>query len=263
MRIWWQSFVDQQSSRPYLDNLTSYLNEKAQSGVTVDVFGMSPPARGWSRLSELRGAVHSVHAALQAQERGYDGFVIGHFQEPGLYETRSAVDLPVIGLGESVLLWSTQLGRNLGLVSVDSVFTTIHEEQVAARGLATRLAGVAAINASLEEFDQAFDPEGYQRLRSRFEVAAAALVERGADVIIPAGGLFGMASAHEVDFQISGVPVVPSVLVALEWAQMTIRVFSETAIRPSQRSSFRLASADALADFRDFVSDAESATPHR
>lgn len=253
MRIWWQSFVDQETSGSYLDHLRTYLVEQAQSGVAVDVFGMSPPARGWSRLSELRGAVNSVNAALHAQERGYDGFVIGHFQEPGLYEARASVDIPVIGLGESVLLWGSHLGRKLGLVSVDSVFETIHEEQVMARGLADRLVGVSAIDATLQEFEQAFQAAGYQKVRSRFEEAAAALVARGADVIIPAGGLFGMASAREVGFTVTGVPVVPSVLVAWEWAQMTVRISQETGIRPSRKSSFRLAPPEAIEDFRASV----------
>ena len=31
----------------------------------------------------------------QAEKDGYDGFAVGHFQEPGLYEARASVDIPV------------------------------------------------------------------------------------------------------------------------------------------------------------------------
>lgn len=250
MRIWWQSFVDANAAGPYLTHLTDYLNRHAGPDVHVDLVGMTPPARGWSRLSELRGAVGAVRAALDAQDQGYDAFVLGHFQEPGLYEARSTVDIPVIGLGEAVLLWSSHLGRRLGLISVDSVFETIHYEQLDARGLGSRLVGVRALDATFAEFEQAFDPEGYGVLRSRFESVASELVAAGADVLIPAGGLFGMASAHEVGFQVDGVPVVPSVLIALEWAQMTVNIFQRTGVRPSQRSSFRSAPPEAVEDFR-------------
>lgn len=250
MRIWWQSFVDDDSGGTYLTHLREYLARQAGPGVSVHVAGMIPPARSWSRLSEMRGAVSTVMAALSAKEEGYDAFVIGHFQEPGLYETRSSVDIPVIGLGEAVLLWSAHLGRRLGLVSVDSVFETIHYEQVEARGLASRFVGVRALDATLAEFEHAFEPEGYAVLRSRFEVVARELVALGADVIIPAGGLFGMASAHEVGFQVEGVPVVPSVLVALEWAQMSARIAQRTGVGPSARSSFRPSPAQAIEDFR-------------
>lgn len=250
MRIWWQSFVDAEAGGTYLTYLSEYLNTESGSDVTVDLVGMTPPARGWSRLSELRGAVNCVRAALEAQEQGYEAFVIGHFQEPGLYEARSAVDIPVIGLGESVLLWSAHLGRRLGLISVDSVFETLHYEQVEALGLGSRLVGVRALNATYEEFEGAFDPEGYAILRSRFDRVAAELVDEGADVLIPAGGLFGMASAREFDYRVKGVPVVPSLLIALEWAQMTTRITNRTGVKPSERSSFRPAPPQAIDDFR-------------
>lgn len=263
MRIWWQSFVDADASGPYLTHLADYLNRQAGPGVQVDLVGMTPPARGWSRLSELRGAVGAVRAALDAQEQGYDAFVLGHFQEPGLYEARSSVDIPVIGLGESVLLWSSTLGRRLGLVTVDSVFETLHHEQLEARGLGSRLVGVRALDATLAEFDRAFEPEGYTVLRSRFDAAAAELVAAGADVVIPAGGLFGMASAHEVGYTVDGVPVVPSVLIALEWAQMTVRITDRTGVRPSRRSSFRAAPPEAIADFRAMFSEGAPLDPHQ
>ncbi len=43
MRIFWQSFIDETSSKEYLERLNSYLNGIADSGTTVEVFGMSPP----------------------------------------------------------------------------------------------------------------------------------------------------------------------------------------------------------------------------
>lgn len=249
MRIWWQSFVDEETGGPYLEHLSAYVNQMAGDDVSVHLAGMSPPARGWSRLSEMRGAVNCVRAARAAEQEGYDAYVIGHFQEPGLDVVRSSVAIPVIGLGESVILWSSHLGRRLGLISVDSVFETIHLEQFDRLGLGSRLAGVRALDATLTDFENGFEPAGYEVLRSRFVSAATELVADGADVIIPAGGLFGMASAHEVCFTVEGAPVVPSVLIALEWAQMTVRIAQSTGVRPSARSSYRPAPEEAIADF--------------
>lgn len=51
MRIFWQSFIDETSSKEYLERLNSYLNEIARFGTTVEVFGMSPPRQGvWSAI---------------------------------------------------------------------------------------------------------------------------------------------------------------------------------------------------------------------
>jgi hypothetical protein len=131
------------------------------------------------------------------------------------------------------------------------VFETIHYEQFDRLGLGARLAGVRALDSTLADFESGFEPAGYEALRSRFVEAAAELVSDGADVIIPAGGLFGMASAHEVGFTIDGAPVVPSVLIALEWAQMTVRITRASGVRPSERSSYRSAPDVAISDFMD------------
>ena len=60
-----------------------------------------------------------IRHALEAERAGYDAFVIGHFQEPGLLEIRGAVDIPVIGLGEANLLAALSMGYRLGLVTID------------------------------------------------------------------------------------------------------------------------------------------------
>ncbi len=38
---------------------------------------------------------------MRAEREGYDAFVIGHFQDAGLYEARSVTNLPVLALGEA------------------------------------------------------------------------------------------------------------------------------------------------------------------
>ena len=72
----------------------------------------------------------TIRNALEAERAGYDAFVIGHFQEPGLLEIRGAVDFPVIGLGEATFLAALSMGRKLGLVTIDPIFIDWHERQV-------------------------------------------------------------------------------------------------------------------------------------
>ena len=102
MKIWWQSFIDSQTSEAYIARLTTYLNTIASPGTTVEVHGITPPDRGFSRLSEFRCAISAINNGIEAAERGYDAVVMGHFQDPGLYELKSAVAIPVIGTGEVI-----------------------------------------------------------------------------------------------------------------------------------------------------------------
>ena len=125
MRIFWQSFVDQATSAPYMAKLAAYLNEIAAPGTSVHVEGITPSDRDFGRLSEFRCAIQAVDNGLAAQENGFDAYVMGHFQDPGLYELRSALTIPVVGTGEATLLAASQLGRRLGLVTLDAAFEVL------------------------------------------------------------------------------------------------------------------------------------------
>jgi len=58
-----------------------------------EVHGVSPPDRYLSPLTEFRCAGQAIRGGIRAQEQGYDAFVVGHFQEPGLVECRAALRL--------------------------------------------------------------------------------------------------------------------------------------------------------------------------
>jgi len=108
-KIWYQSFVHPVEQAPYINRLQAYLDRAASPGIRFEVHGLDPPDRHFHPLTEFRCAAQTIRNALNAERAGYDAFVIGHFQEPGLLEIRGAVDIPVIGLGEASMLsaaWS-------------------------------------------------------------------------------------------------------------------------------------------------------------
>jgi allantoin racemase len=255
MRIWWQSFVDREQNAPYLDRLAAYLSEIADPGTEVDVVGLSPPDRGFGRLTELRCAALAVDNALEAATQGYDAFTFGHFQDPGLYEARSAVEIPVVGLGEASLHLAAQLGRNLALVTIDPVFDRYHLEQAERYGLGGRVQRVVGLGLTVEDFGPAFaDEEGASaRVAERFAEVVRPLVEAGADVIVPAGALVALLLAGERGLTIGHAPVVNSVAVALKQTETAIKLRALTGLGPSRGPSFATPSQEALDDFRRFV----------
>src|SRR5262249_55221785 len=97
--ILWQSFLDPDEHRPYVDALRAML-EAAAPGSEFDVAGTRPPDRHLHALTEVRCGIAALRNALWAERAGYDAIVIGHFQEPFLHEIRSSVSVPVVGLGE-------------------------------------------------------------------------------------------------------------------------------------------------------------------
>ena len=129
--------------------------------------GLDPPDHLFHPLTEFRCAAQAIRNALEAERAGFDGFVVGHFQEPGLLEIRGTLDIPVVGLGEANLLAALSMGQRFGLVTIDPVFIDWHERQVHAHGLDQRFAGVRAIHMDLPGFMRAFtDEASYTRVRA-------------------------------------------------------------------------------------------------
>ena len=260
MRIFWQSFVDASVNGPYLRKLSAYLNTVAAPGTSVHVEGLSPPDRDFGRLSEFRCSIIAVDNGLAAEDDGFDGYVMGHFQDPGLYELRSALRIPAIGTGEATLLAASQLGRRLGLVTLDPAFEVWHYEQADRYGLGGRIVKVTGLGCQPSDFAAAFDGdrEAKARMLRDFVACAQPLVDAGADVIIPAGVLPGLLICEEHNFKVAQAPVMNCAAVALKSAEMWVQLRSLNGIEPSRGPSFALASPRARQDFRDLVANGSS-----
>jgi allantoin racemase len=250
MRIWYQSFVDPIEQGPYIELLGARLASLSSPETVVDVYGMSPPVRFFHPISEYRCGVAAIRAALQAQAEGYDAFVIGNFQEPGLTECRASVDIPVIGLGEAAMLFACSLGRKVGLVTISPAFIPWHEEQIARHGLEQRVIGVTAIRADMPRFMQAFtDEQEFAAIRAEFVEQTRSLVDRGAEVLIPAGGVPMLLFARQQPFVVNGAVVLDGVATVLKTAEMAIALHRITGATASRRATFALPPNGATEDF--------------
>jgi Asp/Glu/hydantoin racemase len=89
VRIWYQSFVDYENGKTYWDRLRKHLEAVVDPGTTVDIKGITPHDSYAHALVEMRCAREVICNAVRAEREGYDAFVIGHFQDAGLYEARS------------------------------------------------------------------------------------------------------------------------------------------------------------------------------
>ena len=243
-RIWYQSFVHPIEQGPYIERLQALLNKVATPGVQFEVHGLDPPDRHFHPLTELRCAAQVIRNAIEAERSGYDGFVIGHFQEPGLLETRGVLDIPVIGLGEATMHASLSMGTRLGLVTINPLFIDWHERQVRAHGLDQRVVGVRAIQADVDGLLRAFtDDASYVEMRNQFVEQVRPLVAEGAEVILPAGGLPMLLFARECPFVIDGALVLNGIVVVAKAAEMALALRRLTGSIVSRRSTYAKASA--------------------
>jgi allantoin racemase len=250
VRLWYQSFVHPVEQAPYIKRLQAALDAAASPDIRFEVHGLDPPDHLFHPLTEFRCAAQAIRNALEAERAGYDGVVIGHFQEPGLLEIRGAVDIPVIGLGEANLLAALSMGGRLGLVTIDPVFIDWHERQVKAYGLDQRVAGVRAIHVDLPGFMRAFtDEASYAQVRAAFVEQVRPLVAQGAEVIIPAGGLPMLLFARECPFVIDDALVLNGIAVVAKAAEMALALRRLMGSVVSRRGTYAKASAQCVEEY--------------
>lgn len=188
MRIWYQSFTDPAETKLYHDRLTAFVNRIARPGTEIRVVGMTPPSRR-HRSTEMRCAVDVVKNAIRAEREGYDAFLLGHFQDSGLWEARSAAKLPVIGLGESAMLHACTLGRKIGLITIHPVHIPYHEEQILRYGLQKRVTLVTAVDSSPNDYVAGLkDPKHAKKVGRAYAERVRWLTNQQVEVVVPAGG---------------------------------------------------------------------------
>jgi allantoin racemase len=249
-RIWYQSFVHPVEQAPYIKRLQAALDAAAGPGVQFEVRGLDPPDHLFHPLTELRCAAQVIRLAVEAERSGYDAFVIGHFQEPGLLEVRGALDIPVIGLGEANLLAALGMGSSVGLVTIDPTFITWHQRQVRAHGLDQRVVGVRAIHVDLPGFMRAFtDDAAYAKVRADFVDQVRPMVAEGAEVILPAGGMPMLLFARECPFSIDGALVLNGIAVVAKAAEMALALYRLTGSVVSRRGTYAKASGACIAEY--------------
>jgi Asp/Glu/hydantoin racemase len=246
-RIWFQGATDKVHMAPYIAKVEAHLKSILEPDFEATFHTTTPPATTTHAITEFRIARNLIRNAVEAEKRGYAAMAITHFQDAGLAEVKSVVDIPVLGLGETTLLHACTLGRKLGLVTINPVFIPWHEDQVIRYGLRERVAGVRAVNATVKDFIDSFaDEQALHRLRPLWERECRVLLDAGADVIVPAGGLpmmlFGGA-------EMEGAPVVNGVTLIAKSAELAIKLRRLGMAKVSRRSNLVKPPDKALQEF--------------
>jgi Asp/Glu/hydantoin racemase len=251
-RIWAQGATDQVGHRNYLAKLLPHMKACTDSDFDLEFKTMTPSVTTVHALSEFRFSRAVVRGAIQAEQENYDVFFMNHFQDVGLYEARAAVKIPVLGLGEATLLHACTIGRKLGLLAINPAFIPTHNEQIYRYGLQQRVAGVRAMEASISDYMEAFaSPAKKLELQTIFEREARRLIDCGADVIVPTGGIPMMLFGNEPDANVDGAPIVNGVTVVIKMAEMAVKLkrLGVPDISRIPQSGFALPSAQTLDEF--------------
>jgi allantoin racemase len=161
--------------------------------------------------------------AVTAENSGYDAYVIGTSQDPGLREARALATIPVLGYGETAFFACAQ--RSLPFAVIGCIPEL--EEPIAANieryGLRRWLVGFSYLEDGPSLIQQALEGDQEEFLR-RFANRTRDLIKLGARVIIPGEGL-----PNEVLFaagisEIDGIPVLDANGLLLKSAEHQVQL---------------------------------------
>jgi allantoin racemase len=256
VRLFYQSLGATRRSEggPYGRTLAAILAGAAAPGTTIEVHGIGP---GKAIADQYRYLEHLdtgdiLDNGLRAEREGYDAFLIGNIFEPGLHALRELLNLPVLGLCEASVTVACLMAPTFSVVNVNPKFARRVAENIAGYGLSGRLVSIdqmAVERAAV--FDRAFEDDAVREtVFAAFRAAARRGLERGAEAIIPAGGivmtLLAAADIHEVD----GAPVVNGLLALAKIGELAAGLRALTGQFTSKKLTYAPPSGALLADIR-------------
>jgi allantoin racemase len=250
VRIWYQSYVDYANGKTYWDRLREHLKAFVDPGTEVDIKGITPHDSYAHSIVEMRCAREVICNAVRAEREGYDAFVIGHFQDAGLYEARSVVKIPVVALGEESMLYSCQLGQRIGVVTINTRYIPWFHQQITKYGLERRVIGVHAMQFEPGQILKAYESQSLaDDVAQLFAAQAKPLVAGGCDVLIPGGGIPMLLFSALRDHVVDGAPVINGIPIVVKMAELAVKLRRLTGLGVSRVSGYIQPPAEIIEEF--------------
>jgi Asp/Glu/hydantoin racemase len=255
MKLWYQSLARETEATHYGQILKLVIEACADPGTEVHVQGVHESAGigVHYRLLEYHDTREVVYNAMRAEREGYDAFLIGNASDAGLLIAREVANIPVLALTETSLLVSCMMGASIGLITVSDKWNARIMENVRRCGMENRVVGVEGLGTSPLELKNAMvDARRRDKVVADFRASALRLLDKGAEVIIPAGGDVIVFLAQMGMFEIERAPIVNGIVELVKMGEATVKLKSYTKRFTSKRFGFSAPSGELLERVRKF-----------
>ena len=261
MRLFYQSFGVSRGSRDgaYGQLLKRIVESAASPGTEIAINGLAPnrALADQYRYLEFIDTVEVLENGLRAEKEGYDAFLLGNIFEPGLHELRELLNIPVLGLRDRRFTSPASWGR----ISPSST-STPSSRPASWRASGRRVSSPAwsqskgCRSSAPSVFDLALrDPEAKSEIVRQFVEAARRSIDKGAEVLLPAGGslmaVLADAGVHEVD----STPVLNGLMALIKTAEMAVQMRALTGTFTSKRLVYAPPTGKLLSDVREAYGD--------
>jgi Asp/Glu/hydantoin racemase len=230
MKIWHQSYAQLDAHVGYRIALEKHLNATAAPGTEIVLHGMDPATKpafetgkkdlAYPYLQYLH-ANQFLSAVMQAEQEGYDAFLLSTFPDPYLDVAKSLVDIPVVGFGFSSMHTAAYLGRRFGIITFLKDLMPYYVENVRKYGLEKIGGDIRFLGLQYSDIHAGFkDPT---RVVETFSRVAREMIETdGVDVLLAGEGPLGLLLHSNGIHRIDDVPIMDGFATTLKTAEMLV-----------------------------------------
>ncbi|HKA41062.1 MAG TPA: aspartate/glutamate racemase family protein [Burkholderiales bacterium] len=255
MKLWYQSLSRQTEATPYGEMLTRVIASACDPGTTVHLQGVSESAGigVHYRFLEHHDTREVIVNAMKAEREGYDAFLIGNISDAGIREAREVVNIPVLGMCETSLHIACMMGANFALVAISPKWTPRLLENVQRYGLERRLVAVEPMSTSPLDLKRCFvEPEHRRYIIEQFKDRATRLLEKGGEVIVPAGGDVIVLLADAGIFEVGGAPILNGIVELVKMGELAAKLKQKTGRFTAKRGGYAPPTGDFLERIRKY-----------
>jgi allantoin racemase len=251
MRIWCQS-GNPTGLVPtaYAVSLKRHVQEVARPDTVVELHGLETVVQGADRYFSTHHVMGTLitKSAIQAEREGYDAFAVTCTMDPGFFEVREMVDIPVAFILESSLHLACLLAPRCGFVTHNKPML-LHLQHIAKTyGLGEFLTAGESLNLSFEDAHQGIYTEP-KRYVDAFVEAARRVIRQGADILLTSGGPLNLFLIDQHVTEVDGVPVLDQYAAVMKIAEMMVDL-KELGVTRSKHGLYAGPSGDALTSLR-------------
>jgi len=187
-----------------------------------EVFPLPYNTFPYNMLKCINGAVERV---ILAEQQGYDAIVNSCVSDPGLFEMRAVVDIPVTGCFESATLLAATMGARWSVVTVEAVVAKRFDKLlVDLYGVRQSMASIRHIGIRASQLYPEITPT--DTVANRFvEVSRRCIEEDGAEIIIAGCTILSALFTSyfkEDPVKVIGAPVIDPMVTAFKFAEMMV-----------------------------------------
>jgi len=196
------------------------------------------------KSADLLNTVETIQHVLEAEQKGYDAVIIGCSLDIGLKESRELAKIPVVSSMEAAMYASCMMARKFCIVSFGDRAKIRQEQLIDEYGLRQRATRVRSFEMTLEELGIALTTaERKKHLRDIFmKEAKSAVLEEGAEIIIPGCGILGALCIIDEIAKVDGmeeVPVLDTFAPALKMVELLVLMKQKIGIDIGRRGLYQ------------------------